>query len=271
MLVLQTVWLLILINCVSIFGFATFCRNPHLIVQYPWSVPIFVDSFSFFAQVQIACSFLVIMRASLKSLGQVTYRLLMSAFAIGFSMELWSTSFGIPFGKYSYTDLLGWKILGKVPFWIPISWFCMSLASWLLAHQILGKNRPIFFKILLGAVLLLTWDFTLDPAMSQLTPFWLWDQSQNFILHMPIRNLGGWFLTGCLIMASYHFQLPSLAERWRNKTFPLKYYLANLLLPMGFAVVARLWLPILGTALIGSICFFLIKILGSSRNFRTIT
>lgn len=182
-------------------------------------------------------------------------------------MELWSTSFGIPFGKYSYTSLLGWKIFGKVPFWIPVSWFFMSLASWLLAHQILGKNRPVFLKVLVGSALLLTWDFTLDPAMSQLTPFWVWEQSQNFVLHMPLRNLGGWFLTGCLIMTGYHLQLPRLPDLWKDKDFALKYYGANLLLPVGFAVVAGLWVPILVTVFVGLICI-LIQKLSVGYNFR---
>ncbi len=50
-------------------------------------------------------------------------------------------------------------------------------------------------------VLLLTsWDFVLDPAMSQTTiPFWIWEQPGAFF-GMPYENFAGWFGTGCVFM-----------------------------------------------------------------------
>jgi putative membrane protein len=257
-----------LINCVSIFGFVTFVQHPELLSKFSWSIPIFSMSFPFFAQLQIGWAFILAFYFCAKQFGLSSLRLFFSAFFISLAMELCSTTYGFPFGKYSYTELLGWKILGHVPIWIPISWFFMSLASWLLAHQIIGPNRSIVGKILLGALLLLTWDFTLDPAMSQLTPFWLWEQPPNPFLHMPTLNLAGWFLTGCLIMTCFEMQLPDLRAKWKQTNFPIKFYLSNLLLPFGFALVGKLWLPTFVTLTVGLLCFLLVQTLGNVQNFR---
>ena len=56
------------------------------------------------------------------------------ALACGLSLasELIGTGTGYPFGNYEYTSGLGFKILGRVPFSIPLSWFYMGLASLML-------------------------------------------------------------------------------------------------------------------------------------------
>ena len=263
-------YFLIFINCISVFGFATFVKHPDLLARYQWSPPIFAVSYPLFAQLQIACGFLVVSYACLQSFGKkLTLRLFFSAALISFCMELLSTTYGIPFGKYSYTSLLGWQIFGHVPFWIPVSWFCMSIVSWVMAGQILGNQSTAFFKVLLGSVLLLTWDMTLDPAMSQLTPYWVWEQPANFLLNMPVRNLGGWFLTGCLIMTSFHFLQPKKSPLTMQGQFPLKFYLANLLLPVGFAVVGHLWFPLLITATVGLSCLGLAQCLRSAEKLES--
>ena len=261
---------LILINSVSIFGYVTFVQHPELLARFAWSIPIFAIAFPFFAQLQIGWAFALAFYTSAKQFGRACAGLFLSAFFISLTMELCSTTYGFPFGKYSYSDLLGWKILGHVPFWIPVSWFFMSLVCWLLANQILGRSRSIFAKVVLGSLLLITWDFTLDPAMSLLTPFWNWEQPENPLLHMPTLNLAGWFLTGCLIMTCFNLQFPDMIKKWKQADFPVKFYLANLLLPLGFAIVGQLWLPVFVTFAIGLACLVLFKFFGSLDDFRTV-
>ena len=55
---------------------------------------------------------------------------------ISAAAELTGTKTGWPFGGYEYTDFLGAKLLGRVPFPIPLSWFYMGFASLLLADAI---------------------------------------------------------------------------------------------------------------------------------------
>ncbi|WP_275575068.1 carotenoid biosynthesis protein [Neosynechococcus sphagnicola] len=111
--------------------------------------------------------------------------------AVGLSLgsELLGTSTGFPFGHYTYLSGLGYKIAGLVPFTIPLSWFYLGLASYLIA-QVGLRTVPItaplqgLGAIALGALLLTSWDFVLDPAMSQTAvPFWEWLQPGAFFWH----------------------------------------------------------------------------------------
>lgn len=65
---------------------------------------------------------------------------------ISLTSELLGTSTGFPFGHYSYLNGLGYKVAGLVPFTIPLSWFYLGLASFLLARSGLaagGGGRPL--------------------------------------------------------------------------------------------------------------------------------
>jgi putative membrane protein len=56
--------------------------------------------------------------------------------------ELTGTKTGWPFGGYEYTSFLGAKLLGSVPFAIPLSWFSMGFASFMLADAIVFSLLP---------------------------------------------------------------------------------------------------------------------------------
>lgn len=168
---------------------------------------------------------------------------LVPSVSISLTSELLGTSTGFPFGHYSYLSGLGYKIAGLVPFTIPLSWFYVGCVSYLLARVGLEVDKkPTLIRhlgaIVIGAVLLTSWDFVLDPAMSQTAlPFWYWQQPGAFF-GMPYQNFVGWMGTGSLFMAT-------AALLWRNNpiqlersqlNIPLVVYLAN----FGFATVMSL-------------------------------
>lgn len=180
-----------------------------------------------------------------------------AAAGISLSMELLGTGTGLPFGAYSYTNFLGAKVLGRVPFSIPLSWFYMGFSSYILASAIvaaLGWRRRTLLSLAGGAYLLTVWDLALDPAMaSQNLPihFWVWHQTGPYF-GMPIRNLVGWTLTGVLFMGiSRVLWRADMAVPVRVIWLPLGVYLAN----CGFAAVlnlgAGLWLPVLMVLALG--------------------
>lgn len=260
---------LIFINLISIFGYATFGMHPELLVKFEWAPPIFAASYSFFAQLQVAVGFGIMAWECQKAFKWGWLKYLLAAAAISFTMEFLGTTFGVPFGKYSYTSLLGWKIAGQVPLLIPLSWFFMSLPSHWIADLLLGGHTSPWKRIFLGSFLLMTWDFTLDPAMSHLTPFWLWESAGSTLLKMPIWNLGGWFFTGVLILSAFELlQLPR-SQRWSHSHFPLKFYFANLLLPLGLALVAQLWVSIFATLAVILGCYSLARSTRGLRSLRT--
>ena len=167
-------------------------------------------------------------------------RFMVPAVFLSLGSELLGTSTGFPFGHYAYLQGLGYKIAGLVPFTIPLSWFYMGFATYLLAYAGLSPWfrrlgwREIGIKgvaIGLGAILLTAWDLVLDPAMSQAPlPFWTFQELGSFF-GMPYRNLAGWVGTGVVFMtvASGLMGRQSFNLERRKLTVPLLIYLANFL------------------------------------------
>ncbi|HEX8998080.1 MAG TPA: carotenoid biosynthesis protein [Ktedonobacterales bacterium] len=169
--------------------------------------------------------------------------------------ELIGTSTGWPFGPYEYTDLLGAKILGKVPFTIPLSWFYMGFTAYLLASVITGKLRlpgRTFWTLALGAWLLMAWDLALDPAMvrNKVFPFWMW-YTHGVYFGMPLQNFVGWWIVGFLFMGVSRFfwreNAPADLPAWP----PLALYLANMAFAMALSLSAGLWTPLMVALVLG--------------------
>ncbi|MDX2243758.1 MAG: carotenoid biosynthesis protein [Leptolyngbyaceae cyanobacterium bins.302] len=167
--------------------------------------------------------------------------------------ELLGTSTGFPFGHYGYLNGLGYKIAGLVPFTIPLSWFYVGFSTYVLARSGLeakGWNGWLskLGAIALGAVLLTSWDFVLDPAMSQAAyPFWQFQDVGEFF-GMPYRNLTGWLGTGVLFMsvASLFWRKPEIAPQRDRLWVPLVIYLINFAFGAIITVAQldnRFWIP----------------------------
>lgn len=163
------------------------------------------------------------------------------------SAELMGTATGWPFGGYNYTEGLGVKIAGRVPYSVPLSWFYMGFASYLLATVILsrqGGRRRSWLPVLLGAWLLMAWDLVLDPAMaspSMPVRFWTWHEAGPYF-GMPWRNLLGWFGTGLAYMALSRVLWRSAPDPARIPAWlPLGVYAANVLWAMALAVSVGIW------------------------------
>ncbi|MEQ8755144.1 MAG: carotenoid biosynthesis protein [Coleofasciculus sp. G1-WW12-02] len=177
------------------------------------------------------------------------------AIVISLASELLGTSTGFPFGHYGYLNGLGYKIADLVPFTIPLSWFYLGLVSYLLARVGLearvATNRSVswlrhFGAIAIGAVLLTSWDFVLDPAMSQAAvPFWLWEQPGAFF-GMPYQNFAGWLGTGAVFMtvATLFWQKTPMALSRSQLGLPLAVYLSNFVFAAVMSIGAQIWVPI---------------------------
>ncbi len=159
---------------------------------------------------------------------QVWLGFLVPSVLISVGSELLGTSTGFPFGDYSYLSGLGYKIGGLVPFTIPLSWFYVGLSAYLIARSGLKvAEKPTLVRhiaaIAIGALLFTSWDFALEPAMSQTAfPFWYWETPGDFF-GTPYRNYAGWFGTSALFMST-------AALIWNNK--PIKLWRSQLVLPL---------------------------------------
>ena len=177
------------------------------------------------------------------------------AVLISLSSELLGTSTGFPFGEYSYLSGLGYKIAGLVPFTIPLSWFYLGFVSYLIARVGLEASVETGKKvswlrhlgaIVLGATLLTSWDFVLDPAMSQtVAPFWFWGKPGAFF-GMPYQNFAGWMGTGALFMtvATLLWQKTPVALSRKQLGLPLAVYLSNFAFAAIMSIGAGILIPI---------------------------
>ena len=250
---------LLVFTLIAGIGYASFGLHPQLLQDYPQFTSFFAISFTFFAQVHILITAVVLAiyathRVQLKWIGAFA-----AIYAISLASELTGTATGLPFGPYSYTDLLGAKWFDLVPILIPLSWFTMALPSYHLAQVTFPEQRQAWKRVAFGALLLALWDLALDPAMSFLTPYWQWGEEGTYY-GMPWINLAGWYLTGFILMAVMNAMK---ADQWVKQfslSWSVKYYFLVLLLPLLMVIAGGLWWCVLLTVVsIGLCALYILK------------
>ena len=172
---------------------------------------------------------------------------------LSLAAELTGTSTGLPFGPYSYTPLLGWRVAGLVPFPIPLSWFYMVYCSLAILGRLLAPRDDLRTRLAwaaLGGLTLTAWDVSMDPAMSFATAHWLW-HTPGFFYGMPLLNWFGWWLTGSIVaLAMVSIARPSrIAAFLSPSPLPLWLYAINGVFPIAICLRHQLWwAAILGAA-----------------------
>ncbi len=241
-------WSLVLLGlftAVALAGFGTFGRHPELLARFPSSRGFYATAFEVFARGHVILAFLVLALILTRRSGWRWLPALAAAGTISLAMELLGTATGFPFSGYRYTELLGWRVFGLVPLLIPFSWFMMGFPAYVVARALTGAepggNR--IRTIVVGALLLTAWDLTLDPAMSDLAPYWVWE-NEGLYYGMPLVNLLGWFGTGLLIMAGFRWVG---ADRVADRIPPplMEAYFATVLaLSLAMTLIAGYWLAV---------------------------
>lgn len=134
---------------------------------------------------------------------------------ISWSMESLSIATGFPFGHYHYSSNLGPK-LGAVPLIIMPAYFANGFLAWTISHIFLTNlgtgitKRNLFQVPVIAALVMVMWDFCIDPVTSTIDHDWIWENGGSYF-GVPIQNYFGWFLTVFLI-----YQTFALYLRWRG-------------------------------------------------------
>jgi uncharacterized membrane protein len=226
--------------------------NPQLWASSPLGVQTFAFGMRYAGSLHIVFGALAMLAFGGAAIGwRRTLVFCFVACALSLGSELIGTGTGWPFGNYAYTEFLGAKVLGRVPFSIPLSWFYMGFAGYMLGTALAARRglRPAaVWSVVLGAYFLTVWDLVLDPAMAHESlpvRFWQWQQTGPYF-GMPVQNLAGWTATGAVFMG--------LSRRlWRADIditqvavgFPLAVYLLNTLFAVVLSAAAGLWPPVL--------------------------
>lgn len=176
------------------------------------------------------------------------------ASGIALLSELGGTNFGVPFGPYHYTAMLGYRIAGDVPYAIPISWYYMLYCSIAICGRLMNpsdSNGSRWRWALLAGAFLTAWDVPMEVQMTNVQPaHWLWDLQKlpgwvpdwlggPFFHGMPLSNWIGWYVTGVLISRIMLAIVPP--STWASTvapfTLPLVLYATNGIMPI--ATTAR--------------------------------
>jgi len=121
------------------------------------------------------------------------------AFSSGltFLLEALSLATGLA-TPYVYTAVLGPRLLG-VPVVIPLGWFTMLYLSHIVVNLMVdgspqclrrGHGRVVTMA-LLTALVMSSWDLTMDPYMVHTMKAWVWSQPSGF-LGIPFANFVSW-------------------------------------------------------------------------------
>ncbi|HSB90365.1 MAG TPA: carotenoid biosynthesis protein [Anaerolineales bacterium] len=110
------------------------------------------------------------------------------------------------YGPYHYTDALGPRFLGLVPYLIPVAWFMMVYPSRVIAERLVAGRVPEGWRhsLALAAVaafVMTSWDLLMDPMMVRMQT-WVWD-SPGVYFGVPVHNYLGWLLTTFCVYASF--------------------------------------------------------------------
>jgi len=123
--------------------------------------------------------------------------LLALTFGVSLLFESVGVATGWIYGPYHYTDKLGPKFLGLVPYLIPVAWFMMTYPSFVIARRLAPAWKNIWAWRLwvagVGAIVMTAWDLAMDPMMSA-GGHWIWEVEGAYF-GIPLQNYWGWWLT----------------------------------------------------------------------------
>jgi uncharacterized membrane protein len=233
-------WLFLIVQgaivAASLLGYGIFTSRPELLIQVDPGARFFSWAFYGFAVGNMLFGGLAVVAEAILRDRRSGLWAFASIYLVSLVSELLGTTYGIPFGAYSYTALLGFKWFDRVPLLIPLSWFTMSWACWVIARQ----RRTGLSAVLLGTALLIAWDLLLDPAMSKVTSYWIWGERGSYY-GMPWMNLVGWGVTGLVLFIMLAKLAPAPHSHVR---FAISVYIINFALPLGFCVLNQYWLAV---------------------------
>jgi uncharacterized membrane protein len=136
-----------------------------------------------------------------------------------FAMESGGLKYGLAGLRFSY-DASRWPgpMFGALPYVVPSMWFAMMVPAQDVAFALLrgAAFRAAWLRAIavacVGAWLMVTWDFLLDP-IAQALGMWQWEGGPYPFFHIPMRNLAAWFIGTFVIHLVLQAALPPPPRR----------------------------------------------------------
>jgi uncharacterized membrane protein/1-acyl-sn-glycerol-3-phosphate acyltransferase len=167
---------------------------------------------------------------------------------ISLSIELLDIDRGLPFTSSAATVSPGTRWVGFAHYTIPLTWFYMGFASYLLASKLatgFKLRRQALWSLILGSYFLVAWRVALSAALAgEQLHSQLW-QEYGAYFGMPGRILPGWTLHSLILMSTNSlFWGADLDTRHLTIWIPFAVYMVNTGLIIILNVGAGLWFPL---------------------------
>ena len=166
-----------------------------------------------------------------------------------FAVEALGQATDWPFGKYEYSQTLGFQLL-KVPVIVPFAWLMMSYPVLLVSRKV-SPNWVFIF----GGFGLMAWDLFLDPQMVA-AGRWTWHFKGAHIpfeSSIPLSNAVGWLFSGMILMAMLNRALPKDRRKKTARTKHVDLFLTWVLFSGIVGNIFFFHAP--GVAIIGGVAF----------------
>lgn len=166
-------------------------------------------------------------------------------------IEAIGISTGLPYGPFYYTDQMGFKILGLVPWSVAFAFAPLILGSITLANKL---TRDARVAIPLSALVLVAVDLVLDPAAVFLS-IWVWVNPGPYY-GIPISNYTGWFITALVASIIMHLMTMKKIERAADVPSTVA---TSLFISLAFWTGFSVWTGLLAPIAIGFFLLFLVS------------
>ncbi len=164
---------------------------------------------------------------------------------------------GFPYGDFQYSQTLGGKLFGLVPWTVSFAYLPILLGGFTMASRFWHGSMPM---VIVGSAILLTIaDLVLDPAIVH-AGLWIWADGGPYY-GIPTINFLGWILTGLIYSTILYFGLRDNLET--SGPVPIG-VASSLLLIMalwtGYVMKAGLLIPsLIGIALTSYLAIMFLK------------
>jgi uncharacterized membrane protein len=202
--------------------------------------------------------------------GRAALRFVLIALVVGWAAEQLGSSYGWFFGSYTYTKVLG-PALGDVPVVIPLMWFALCYAAYVIANLIVWQTpsdgaAPLgqsLVMALLAAMLVTAYDLGADPYMVYVLKAWIMTKKDGWWFGETLQGFVGWALVSFVIVFWFRLTLrkrparAALTVARRHTLVPLVVYGGNMVFQvfLGHPVETRtIALFAMGIPLLAALC-----------------
>lgn len=148
---------------------------------------------------------------------------------IAWCFEILSITTGFPYGWFTYGQNLGLLLFDIVPLALPFTWPILVISAWSFFQ------KPTLVTIPIATLLLLTFDFVLDPV-AVATGMWNY-AAGGWYYGVPWTNFFGWMLSGSIAFIFLYF------IKLRVRKPASKSFLYHAVFWTGCCLWLQLWLP----------------------------